>query len=451
MKLTAVLFASMAAVTSAQRNLASLAAKWNVTEPTFEFDSNTFSLDFPVTDFIVDGQAKYTLWTSPDCQSDNGKSLQAASFFTHSVTGNADLLAGASKDSGAFSGRSAKVNVNINSQAISSQTSVADGIYSEEVVNNQQIATVKVCVRFGLWTTTAMVNTPVEVNFIETMLTLFVDLTDRFQIGAIEIEAKDRLMRTANQAYGVDGYECLATSTTPLTATEIARPRNPGEVFHVCVTPEAEALQDGIFMRSIDNFGFIREVVSAGGGGSAGGAASAGGGAVGGDCRFTPEGCSPNPTSSPGPSPAPSPAPSAYSTVRALQTTAVNQAAIVDGRPAGNMLTTFDFAACKGALVCRFSSILFAQFFFTNTPGKVNGEGIASLQYGNVRRTDRQLRTEGGASRYLQDEEEEAAGTAIFELEIEVNEAQARAGSGAGSLSMGVITGIAALGALVLL
>ena len=154
----------------------------------------------------------------------------------------------------------------------------------------------------------------------------------------------------------------------------------------------------------------------------------------------------PSPEPSPEPSQRPSPSPSMAR--RALQTRTINQAAIEDGRPAGNMLTSFDFAACKGALVCRFSSILFAQFFFTDTPGRVNGEGVASLQYGG-RRT-RQLRNEGGASRDLQ-EEEEGAGTAIFELEIEVNQAQARAGSGAGSLSMVATTAIAALVAMTLL
>jgi hypothetical protein len=508
MRPTAFLLVFLAPVASAQRSLASLAARWNLTEPTYAFDSNQFTLDFPVTDFIVDGQARYTLWTSPDCQSDNGKLLQTSSFFTHSVTGNADLLAGASLDSGAFTGRSAQVNVTINPYSISSQDAVTDGVYSEEVVNNQQIATIKVCVRFGLWTTTSMgVNTPIEVNFLESMLTLFVDLTDGFQIGDIEIEAKDRLIRTENQAYGVDGYECSATSTTPLTASERARPRNPGEVFHVCVTPEATAIRDGILMRSIDNFGFTRQVEFLN------------------DIECGSTGCSvfptqtpsrapsdiptishapsvshapteshqptpapsvsheptlsirpsskpssmpsskpssrpsvshgPSPAPSPGPSqepsPAPSPQPSPSSMARrALQTRTINQAAIEDGRPAGNMLTSFDFAACKGALVCRFSSILFAQFFFTDTPGRVNGEGVASLQYGGGRRT-RQLRTtEGGASRDLQ-EEEEGAGTAIFELEIEVNQAQARAGSGARSLSMVVTAAIAALVAMTLL
>jgi hypothetical protein len=372
MKYTATLLASMAAVASAQRNLASLAEKWNLTEPTFEFDANTFSLAFPVTDFVIDGQAQYSLWTSPDCQSDNGKSLQTSAVFTsHSLTANAALLAGATQDSGAFSGREAQIDVTINPQNISSQVAITDGIYSQEVVNNQQIATVKFCVRFGLWTTTAMgVETPVEVNFLETLLTLFVDLTDGFQIGAIEVEPKDRLIRTANQAYEVSGYECSAASTAALTAAERARPRNQGEIIHVCVTPEAEAQDDGIFMRSIDDFAWTR----------------------GGDVR---------------------------------------QAAIEDNRESGNLLTSYDYVACEGSLVCKFSSILFAQFYAT--PGQVSGEGVASMQFGNAKTgaTRRQLR----ADRDLQ---EDGAGAAEFELDFEVNQAEARTGSGAGSLPMGI-------------
>jgi len=62
MKCTSTIIASITAIASAQqsqqqRNLASLAQKWNLTEPTFEYDANTFSLTFPVTNFIVDGQA----------------------------------------------------------------------------------------------------------------------------------------------------------------------------------------------------------------------------------------------------------------------------------------------------------------------------------------------------------------------------------------------------------
>jgi len=228
------------------------------------------------------------------------------------------------------------------------------------------------------------VNTPVEVNFLETLLTLFVDLTDGFKIGAIEVEPKDRLERTANQAYEVNGYECCATSTNRLSPTDRARPRNQGEIIHVCVTPEQEAKDDGIFMRSIDDFAWTRG-----------------------------------------------------STVR--------QVAVEDNREAGNLLTTYDHLACEGSEVCRFSSILFAQFYAT--PGTVNGEGVASMQFGTAKTglTRRQLRA---TDRKLQ-AEEEGAGAAEFELDFEVNQAEARTQSGAGSLSMG-IAAIAAVAASML-
>jgi hypothetical protein len=137
------------------------------------------------------------------------------------------------------------------------------------------------------------------------------------------------------------------------------------------VTPEEEAQTDGIFMRSIDDFAWTR----------------------GADIR---------------------------------------QAAIEANREAGNLLTSYDFAACEGSLVCKFSTILFAQFYAT--PGQVNGEGVASMQFGSDKtgNTRRQLRSD----RNLQDAQE-GAGAAEFALDFDVNQAQARTDSGAGSLSMG--------------
>ena len=323
---------------------------------------------FPVTNFVVAGQAQYSLWTAPGCQSDGGTALkESPAFKSHALTSNALLADGESQDSGTFGGRAAQINVTISPQNISQ----AVGIYSQQEVNNQQIATIKFCVRFGLWTTTDMdVKTPVEVNFLETLLTLFVDLTDGFQIGAIEVEPKDRLERTANQAYEVSGYECSADSNEPLDAGDRDRARNQGEIIHVCVTPEAEAKADGIFMRSIDDFAWTRE-----------------------------------------------------GTIR--------QAAIENNRQSGNLLTSYDHLACEGSEVCKFSTILFAQFYAAR--GQVNGEGVASMQFGNAKTeaTRRQLR----ADRHLQ---EEGAGAAEFELDFEVNQAEARTGSGAGSLSMGI-------------
>ncbi len=389
MKYTALFTASTLVVaTSAQidqRNLATLAEKWNLTDPTFVYDSNTFSLTFPVTDFINSGMAQYSLWTAPDCQSDGGTSLDGSNIWatTPELVENAALLAasvfgtaGTQLDSGVFNGREATINAAFDPQTISQSD-----IYVEEVIDNQVIAEIRFCIRFGLWTTEQMVNTPVEVNFLETLVTLTVDLTDGFEIGAIEVEPKDRLVRTANQAYEVRGYECTADSFDPLSEAQRLLPRNQGEIIHVCVTPEDEAQTDGIFMRSVDDFAFTR----------------------GADIR---------------------------------------QVAVEANREAGNLLTTYDFAACEGTLVCRFSTILFAQFYAT--PGTVTGEGVASMQFGDIKTGDtrRQLRVD----RALQ--AADGAGAAEFDLTFEVAEATARTGSGAGSTPFGVGLSVAAIAAV---
>ena len=380
MKSSILLTATLAAVASAnnidQRNLATLAEKWNLTDPTFAYDSNTFSLTFAVTDFINSGMANYSLWTAPDCQSDGGTSLDTSDIWstTPSLVENANLAAanvfgtgGTQLDSGVFNGREATINAAFDPQTISQSD-----IYTEQVIDNQVVAEIRFCIRFGLWTTTDMVTTPVEVNFLETLVTLTVDLTDGFEIGAIEVEPKDRLVRTANQAYEVRGYECTADSFDPLSEAQRLLPRNQGEIIHVCVTPEDEARTDGIFMRSVDDFAFTRGL----------------------DIR---------------------------------------QSAIEGNREAGNLLTTYDFAACEGTLVCRFSTILFAQFYAT--PGTVTGEGVASMQFGDLKtgETRRQLRAER-EERDLQ--AADAAGAAEFDLNFEVAQAEARMESGVGSTSI---------------
>jgi hypothetical protein len=209
---------------------------------------------------------------------------------------------------------------------------------------------------------------------------LTVDLNDGFEIGAINVVPKDRLVRTANQAYEVRGYECTGTPNKfdALTDAEKSRPRNQGEIIHVCVTPEEEAKTDGIFMRSVDEFTFT--------------------------CGDT-----------------------------------IRQSAIEENKAGGNLLTTNTPADCKGAEVCRFSTILFAQFYAT--PGTVAGQGTASMQFGNSKGR-RQLR----ADRDL--ESADSAGAAEFDLNFEIAQAEAQSDSGAGTTSMYTAATVAALAAV---
>ena len=380
MKFSTILAASLVAAVSAQgdqRILATLAEKWNLTDPTFAYDANTFNLTFPVTNFISTGMSKFSLWTAPECQTDGGTPLTDRTdiwLTSPRLLENQALKSGNSTDSGAFTGRNATIIATFNPQNVSKSV-----IYRDTSANGQASAEIRFCMRFGLWTT-GMVTTPVEVNFLETLVTLRVNLTDGFNIGQITAEPKDRLVRTANQAYEVEGYECKDDADfTKLTAGEMSRPRNQGEIINVCVKPAKEAETDGIYMRSIDQFTFIRD-----------------------------------------------------STIR--------QSAIEKNQAAGNLLTTYTPENCRGASVCRFSTILFAQFYATT--GKVDGQGTASMQFGNSKNR-RQLR----ADRDLQ--EADSAGAAEFDLNFEVAQAEAQSDSGASSMGMAVsLATVAALAAL---
>ena len=110
--------------------------------------------------------------------------------------------------------RDVSVNITLDSATISDNSL----IYSEDTLGSQVTAEIRFCVRFGLKT---LGPTSLEVNFLETLITLNVDLTDGFEIDSIAVEPKDKLVRTANQVYQVVGFRCdsdnkLISDLTPI-------------------------------------------------------------------------------------------------------------------------------------------------------------------------------------------------------------------------------------------
>lgn len=368
---------------NAQRGLATLAEKWNLPEPTFAFEGNTFNLTFPVTDFINTGMVQYSLWLDNECQEGGNSLAKDDGVWAQSTLIESAALAAASVfpdnqlDSGEFNGREATIVSEFNPAVISTSS-----IYRE--VTNGQVtsAVISFCVRVGLWTTTSMgINTPVEVNFLETIITLFVDLTDGFTIGEIDVTPRDRLIETANVAYEVRGYECVEGSNAVRPSGD---PRNQGDVITICVVPEDDASAAGIFMRSIDEFTFTRDGQS--------------------------------------------------------------QVAIQNNAEASNLLTSYSPSDCQGNTYCTFSTILFAQFY--GTAGTVAGAGTATLQFGQAGApAARMLRATG---RDLQEQDEEGAGAAEFDLQFEVNQAAVRGSSGASSMGAAMSVGALAFAAALL-
>lgn len=307
------------------RELATLAEKWNITGPVnFTYDRLEFSLTYEVSDFILDGMIAEQAYDE-DC-AEGGK-----------IVGNGSLVTEVIPDTSVIAGngdgvREIQVNVTIDPTLIAQSP-----LYSEESIDNQMIATVRFCHRFMLYT---LSETPIEVNFRETLVTLTIDLTDGFAIGALNVRDKDKLIQTANQAYEVEGYQC-DYSNEPLSELDLALSRNQGSIIRVCVRPNDEARNNGIFMRSIDSFVFERNY----------------GGSIG----------------------------------------MVSQVAIENKEPADNLLTIL---YCEpGDRICVFETILMATFF--RLPGSVEGSGLASMQFGDGKsrrlRGERFMQEEDGA------------------------------------------------------
>ena len=225
---------------------ATLAQKWNITDPTFDYDSLSFDLDYGVSDWVTNGEFNHGGFSygiyDENCK-EGGYEVP-----TNVISSNKNSLPATRGDG--TGRRVAQVNFEINPETISADPN----IYEETIVNGEQFAIITVCVRFSLNTHP---DIGIEVNFHETIVILNVDLTDGFTIDEIDVTPRDALITTANQVYEVEGYQCN-NQYEELNTVQKAVTRNQGAIIRVCVRPTQEGRDDGIYMREIQSFSFSR-------------------------------------------------------------------------------------------------------------------------------------------------------------------------------------------------
>merc|ERR1711971_246166 len=280
------------------RTLATLAEKWSISDPDYIQNGLDFMFDYPVSIWIDQGQAYYEVYDS-ECK--EGGNLVTTGF---TLSPMVDVPAGSVTDDATFdiAGKTAQVTVGVDTSSITSNTDV----YTETNTDGAAGASIVFCVRFGLNT---FGDTPIEVNFLESVITLSIDLSAGFSVDAINVTPKDQILNTATQTYTVEGYMCQDGTDTPVA--DAAAALSQGSLISVCIKPDADGITDGIKMRTIDSFEWTRDTTT--------------------------------------------------------------QAAIESAVAAGNLLTSFDEIACAGGDYCQFSSILFAAFYATEGQVSVNG------------------------------------------------------------------------------
>jgi hypothetical protein len=326
MKFSAALFAAALAsvlqggnadVTS--RGLVDLATKWNIDDPTFDYSVLSFDLDYTVTNYITAAKVSYNVWDG-DCKKPNDENIAFDLVSPGAVfagTLDTSLLPTAESIGDGSAPLGIKLTLVINPETIAA----ASDIYSEATsASGELVASVVFCVRFMLTTTG---STPIEANFLQTLITLNIDLSDGFEIGSVAVAPQDKGLETANQVYEVDAFQCNP-SNAALSVTAAALTRNQGAVIRVCVQPKQEARDSGVYMRTIDSFSYTRTDA----------------------------------------------------------TPAITQVAVSGGAGAANALTNLDCEA--GYEICAFDSILFAAFYAST--GIVTGSGVASMQFGGSSR-----------------------------------------------------------------
>jgi hypothetical protein len=357
---------------------APLEQKWNISEDaSFEYSSLSFKLGYTVSDFISNadvrrklddttyypssGMARFSVYDE-GCKEDGVQILANGTSGIESIVED-DAEIDDAAGLGYSMDREVFVNITLDAEKISQN----ELLYSEDTSGFQVTAEIRFCVRFGLHTTSA---TSVEVNFLETLVTLNVDLTDGFEIGSIAVEPRDRLVRTANQVYLVIGYRCNAAGVQISTTAAI----NQGTVVKVCVKPDAEAEADGIHMRSIDDFSWSR--------------------------------VSPN---------------------------VVNQPAIVGpNKIAANQLTSLD--CDSGYEMCSFETILFAAFYTTPGAVLGSGVASMQFGSTDNTPNARRLRGETGEGRDLQEDDAAAAAEFELDFDVAQALPQGTSGAGSVSV-----------------
>jgi len=220
-----------------------LQERFAINGPDYSYDQLTFTMDYEISDFITDSMLGYTLYDGHKCKDGDGFGgdndiNENEGYLLHKIrTDNAPLGDGSGK-------RSIK---------ISSQIVIPDIAESPlYATDSENYGVVQYCLRFGIWNSDRNEPMSMEVNFLETLVTLRLNMNGEVGIEA-QVSNVDPLLKMNSEGVAVDAYICdYDDNTVPIM------PTNQGQTIRVCVTPVPEVLASGGLMRQIEKFDFFR-------------------------------------------------------------------------------------------------------------------------------------------------------------------------------------------------
>jgi hypothetical protein len=262
-------------------------------------------MNYNVSDFIDDSMTGYSMWAS-DCQEGNDPIDSTILDVTKS-----SMLEGVEGK------RTTSLSIKIQPDTVQSSVLYSDN-NAIRGIDESLIGQINFCARFSLQTASIPA---LEVNFLETLVTMTIDFTGDWTIQEITTETNLRVTTTTNNVYSVDSYDCSGGLLPPIGGElegqeEVVK--NQGAEIRICVEPNADALRDGIYIREVQSFAFTRGNVT--------------------------------------------------------------QDSVINGAAANNGLSRL--VCTRGTPLCYFETVLKAAFY--TTQGIVDGTGVIVLQYGTA-------------------------------------------------------------------
>ena len=199
-------------------------------------------MDYLVSDFVLDTMTDYSIW---DVGCEEGGYPLSSDLINVIKSTQPDFV----QNEAGTGNRMIELDLELNGEEIANEPRIFTDVY----IDGKAKAIVEFCVRFKLTTPEG----GVEVNFLESLVTLYVDLTDGFSIGNLIVSPKIVAEETANQGYEVDAFFCNSDGSR-FSEEEAARPWLPASELRICVVPTQESLDLGVLMRAIENFYFFR-------------------------------------------------------------------------------------------------------------------------------------------------------------------------------------------------
>ena len=269
MKLFLLSFLGSIAATNAITG-ADLLAKWDLNEPVIDYDgeTNVFTFTYPGSSSLVGGDGVRTVMYDYGCKEDENTVTSGIGFSFDGFVVNDAIL-----------------SVTVDTKIITAEPTLyfvidqalreimIDGtttpLYEGLTAADDDLGLVALCLRYSIGTPG---NTPAdefyEVNFLETLIQIKYDLTAGFKVEGISVAPKERSITTqAKDAYNLIAYLCDSdiTPTEDSEGRTVGVPKtqggdafNQGALVSVCVKPDGTAVTDGIFIKEIIDYFWIR-------------------------------------------------------------------------------------------------------------------------------------------------------------------------------------------------